>query len=74
MNRYLELPGDYRLIDDITWEQEPARRVLITVRGGVAEYAADRDVNVCLVDWDNEPNKEVPSDFADLMPTMQQVC
>ena len=69
-NGYLELPGDYRLIDDIVCEKDVSRRVLITVSGGVADYASDDDVAVCLIDFDNEPNKQIPTDFADLMPQL----
>lgn len=44
---------------------EPAR-VLITVKGGVADYVTDGDVSVALVDYDNEPDAEIPEGFEDL--------
>ncbi len=41
-------------------------RVLITVRGGVADYLTDGNVKVALIDYDNEPNAEIPEEFSDL--------
>ena len=38
-------------------------RVLIEVRGGVARLQHDDEVNVYLVDYDDEPDAEVPNDF-----------
>lgn len=41
-------------------------RVLITVRGGVADYVTDGNVEVALIDYDNEPGAEIPEEFSDL--------
>jgi hypothetical protein len=41
-------------------------RVLITVKGGVADYVTDGNVNVALIDYDNEPDGEIPEGFNDL--------
>ena len=35
-------------------------QVLIEVRGGVAYYETHGDVDVFLVDYDNEPDAEIP--------------
>jgi len=40
-------------------------RVLITVSGGVVDDASD-GADVCLIDYDNEPDAKVPRRFADL--------
>jgi hypothetical protein len=42
-------------------------RVVIIVRGGVAEYLKDEGVDVCLVDYDNEPDGELPAKYQDLL-------
>lgn len=42
-------------------------RALVIVRGGVAEVYADPTVNVHLVDYDNEPDEEIPADYIDLI-------
>ncbi len=70
-NGFFTIPGDYRMVDDIECEKEAQHRVLIIVSGGVAEYAADDNVAICLIDFDNEPNKEVPACFTDLMPQLR---
>ncbi len=44
---------------------KPAR-VLITVKGGVADYMTDGKVEVALIDYDNEPGAEIPGEFSDL--------
>ena len=41
-------------------------RVLITVRGGVADYVTDGNVKVALIDYDNDPDAEIPGEFSDL--------
>ncbi len=41
-------------------------RVLITVKGGIADYVTDGNVKVALVDYDNERDAEIPGDFSDL--------
>lgn len=46
-------------------------RVLVLVRGGVAEVFADDSVQVFLLDYDNEPDKSIPDKFIDL-PTMHR--
>lgn len=38
-------------------------RVLIVIRGGIAEYSTDLGIQVCLVDLDNEPEAEIPAAF-----------
>lgn len=50
-------------------EQRPKRinRVLVLVRGGVAEVFADDLAQVFLVDYDNEPDKSIPDRFVDLL-------
>ena len=52
---------------------EPKARVLVLVRGGVADVYADEGVEVCLIDYDNEgespePDTTIPADFASLLP------
>lgn len=42
-------------------------RVLILVRGGVAEAFADESVQVFLLDYDNEPDRSIPDKFIDLL-------
>ncbi len=39
------------------------KRVLVEVRGGVAYIAADPGIEVCLVDYDNDPDAEIPEEF-----------
>lgn len=41
-------------------------RVLIQVYGGVADYICDEGVDVELIDYDNEPDAEIPERFRDL--------
>lgn len=41
-------------------------RVLITVCGGVADYATSGKVDVALLDYDNEPDGMAPPGFEDL--------
>ena len=41
-------------------------RVLVLVRGGVAEVFADNAVQVFLLDYDNEPDRSIPDGFIDL--------
>lgn len=48
-------------------ESKPAR-VLIQVMGGVADYLADGDVDVELIDYDNDPDPPTPERFMDLCP------
>lgn len=42
-------------------------RVLVIVRGGVAEVYADPETDVCLVDYDNEPDAEIPKEYRHLL-------
>lgn len=51
-------------------------RVLIRVRGGVAEFVSDGMVRVELVDFDNEPNAPIPTGFEDMVfkPDRWGVC
>lgn len=42
-------------------------RVVIIVRGGVAEYLKDEGVDVILVDYDNQPDFELPTKYQDLL-------
>lgn len=42
-------------------------RALVIVRGGVAEVYADSGVDVHMLDYDNEPEGEIPLDFIDLI-------
>lgn len=42
-------------------------RVLVLVRGGVAEVFADESVQVFLLDYDNEPDRSIPNKFIDLL-------
>ncbi|MBI3569535.1 MAG: hypothetical protein HY082_00265 [Gammaproteobacteria bacterium] len=42
-------------------------RVLILIRGGVAEVFADDSSQVFLLDYDNEPDGSVPDRFIDLL-------
>ena len=42
-------------------------RVVIIVRGGVAEYFKDEGVDVCLVDYDNQPDFQLPEKYQDLL-------
>jgi hypothetical protein len=57
-------PGEAPAPDAPT--DDPAPRVLVTVRSGVAYVEADPDVRVCHLDYDDEPDAPVPADFADL--------
>ncbi len=55
----------------IAYTERP--RVLITVRGGVAEPVTDEpDLDLCLVDLDNEPDAAIPERFAGLLLTARQ--
>lgn len=64
--------GDERVENQVTaFPQQPASnpRVLVVVRGGVAEFVSTGDVQVFVYDWDNtEPERDcgVPKHFADL--------
>lgn len=42
-------------------------RVLVIVRGGVAEVCADESVDVVVVDYDNEPVGQIPVTHVDLI-------
>jgi len=42
------------------------RRVLVTMCGGVAEVFADEGVEVCVIDYDNDPDAVTPLAFAHL--------
>lgn len=42
-------------------------RVLILVRGGVAEVFSDDSSQVFLLDYDNEPEGSIPDRFIDLL-------
>jgi hypothetical protein len=44
-----------------------ANRVLVLVRGGVAEVFADASVQVFLLDYDNEPDKSIPDGYVHLL-------
>lgn len=47
--------------------------MLITVRGGVADPATDEpDLNLCLVDYDNEPDATVPERFNRLLAEINE--
>lgn len=50
---------------DICPNENP--RVLILVRGGVAEFVADPGVDVFVVDYDNDPDAILPSNCNDLI-------
>jgi len=57
---------DGRTVRVITYSERP--RVLITVRGGVADPATDEpDLDLCLVDYDDEPGATVPEPFSCLL-------
>jgi hypothetical protein len=45
----------------------PMKRVLVQVRGGVADVTADDGVLIEVVDYDNEPDAEIADDFAYLV-------
>ena len=53
------------VIRESTGRKNP--RVLIIVNGGVAEYVADSEADVYMIDFDNEPNATVPDKFIDLL-------
>lgn len=42
-------------------------RVLVLVRGGVAEICADKNVDVFVIDYDNKPEAEIPHKYSDLI-------
>lgn len=42
-------------------------RVLVIVRGGVAEVYAEPGTDVCLVDYDNEPDAQIPKEYRRLL-------
>lgn len=48
-------------------EKTARPRVIVFVRGGVAEVCADNTAEVIVIDYDNEPNAKIPSRFSDLM-------
>ena len=41
-------------------------RVLVEVSGGMAQVSADPGIRVLIVDYDNEPEAEVPAEFLGL--------
>ncbi len=45
-----------------------AKKVLVIVRGGVAEVYAEEGVDVLVVDRDIDPRKEIPVEYAWLIP------
>ncbi len=53
-----------KVIGQIVFNQ-PAR-VLITIRGGAADYVTDGHVSVAMIDYDNEPDAMIPEEFRDL--------
>ena len=62
---------DGRTVRVITYSERP--RVLITVRGGVADPATDEsDLDLCLVDYDNEPDATVPERFNRLLAEIDE--
>ncbi|MBA2410488.1 MAG: hypothetical protein H0V62_12260 [Gammaproteobacteria bacterium] len=42
-------------------------KVLVIVRGDVAEVYAEPGTDVCLVDYDNEPEAEIPKEYRHLL-------
>lgn len=48
----------------------PRPRVLVEVSGGCAEIFADPGVRVCLIDYDNAPDAEIPEGFRGLTPVL----
>jgi len=42
-------------------------RVLVLVRGGVAEVFADDSSQIFMLDYDNEPDGSIPDRFIDLL-------
>ena len=48
-------------------QPEPPKRVLVWVRGGVADGVWEPGVEVLLVDYDNEPDAEIPDEFQRLL-------
>jgi len=42
------------------------KRVLVTVCGGVAEFLADEGVEVCVIDYDDDPDAVTPLEFRHL--------
>lgn len=62
---------DGRTVRVITYSERP--RVLITVRGGVADPATDEpDLDLCLIDYDNEPDATVPERFHRLLAEIEE--
>lgn len=62
---------DGRTVRVITYSERP--RVLITVRGGVADPATDElDLDLCLVDYDNDPDATVPERFGHLLSEIDE--
>jgi hypothetical protein len=50
----------------VTYSERP--RVLITVRGGVAEPVTDEpDLDLCLIDYDDDPRAVIPERFERLL-------
>jgi len=43
------------------------KKILITVSGGSAFYYADDCIDVCLIDYDIEPEAEIPEGFRYLL-------
>ena len=62
-----EVCGDDMVLDgDVTVKN--TARVLIQVMGGVADYLADGDVDIELIDYDNDQDAPTPERFMDLCP------
>ncbi|MCR4280970.1 MAG: hypothetical protein NUV88_01410 [Candidatus Kaiserbacteria bacterium] len=63
--------GDRFMILDVGTENEKQlnrnNRVLVLVRGGVAEIFSDDSSQVFMLDYDNEPNGSIPDRFIDLL-------
>jgi hypothetical protein len=52
--------------DEFVNTAEHPARVLITVEGGCADYCSAGHVEVLLIDYDNEPDAEIPEEFQGL--------
>lgn len=42
-------------------------KVLVIVRGGVPEIVADKEVDVLLLDYDNDPEGVIPEEYLRLL-------
>jgi hypothetical protein len=49
-------------IEDVNGPDNPAK-VLVEVRGGCVEYSSSGNVDVHVIDYDNEPDAEIPEEF-----------